>query len=78
MIQYDERLLKNIDEEHGFMKIAEKGEYEKAYEDYLVYRGSWISYSEFMLDFNKGYGKTASEISKYIETENGIFVCFHD
>jgi hypothetical protein len=72
------RELIKAEEDGTIVKIAEAGDYKKAYEDFLLdeetYDGTRMTYDEFMTEFRKGYGKSGCvQIARLFELSNGVW-----
>lgn len=65
----------------GAIKIAEKGDYKKAYKDFCDFESGFsedcrndMTFEEFMTEFKKGYGNSGCvQIARLFENDNGIF-----
>lgn len=72
------RELIKAEEDGTIVKIAEAGDYKRAYEDFLLdeetYDGTRMTYDEFMTEFCKGYGKSdCVQIARLFELSNGVW-----
>lgn len=60
-----------------FIKIAEPGDYEEAYRDYLAANPTeldWVSFKDFMEEIQEGYGGCDTlEIARLLVLSQGIY-----
>jgi hypothetical protein len=61
-------------ENNNMIRIADAGDYNYLYEDFIWDNSIEISFNDFMEEFKKGYGNSDyMEISRLFELSNGIW-----
>ena len=68
-------------ENNDIVRIADKGDYEYAYEDFAKYEDGFeksvqnkLSYDDFINELKKGYGKSGCiQVARVFELSNGIW-----
>lgn len=61
-------------ENNNMVRIADKGDYNYLYEDFIWENNVDISYNDFIEEFKKGYGNSNHvEIGRLFELSNGIW-----